>query len=83
MKTNELNKIVGELTTKTAIEMTNAHTNWTNLLSLAKFAGCSKPERQDAIQRIKYAINHYEMREWHQKVLEGIISILEIDPYVE
>lgn len=81
MKTNELNKIVKKDTVQTSYGET--YTVWTNLLALSRFAGTSKPERDNAIQQLKYAIEHYEMREWHQKVLEGIIKILEIAPHAE
>lgn len=79
MKTG-LNTIVQKSTVRTASEASGINTIWSNLLAESRFAGCSKPERDDAIQRIKYAISNYEMREWHENVLNGIISILRIDP---
>jgi hypothetical protein len=50
------------------------------LLAEARFAGSSRPEREDAIQRIEYVLSNYEMRDWKREVLEGIISVLKIEP---
>jgi hypothetical protein len=80
MKKNVLTNIIERSTNLTSLEAAGQVTVWSDLLSLSKFAGCSKPERNDAITRIKYAIYNYEMRQWHKDVLSGIINILEINP---
>lgn len=75
-----LNTITGKSTMLTTSEVSGLNTVWDNLLALSKFAGTSKPERSNAIKIIRKAINEYEMREWHKEVLEGVISILKIEP---
>lgn len=79
MKTT-LNTIVPKSTVLTDTEATGYNTVWDNLLALSKFAGCSKPERGDAISQLNHAVAEYEMRDWQQEVIHGIILVLKIDP---
>lgn len=78
MKTT-LNTIAPKSTLMTASEAAGHNTIWDNLISLVKFAGCSKPEREDAIQQIRYTLDNYEVGPWQKDVLERIIAILELD----
>lgn len=75
-----LNTIVPKSIVLTSSESNRTNTVWDNLLAEARFAGSSRPEREDAIQRIEYVLSNYEMRDWKREVLEGIISVLKIEP---
>ena len=79
MKTT-LNTIAPKSSRLNASEASGTNTVWDNLIALSKFAGGSKPEREDATAQLKYAIDNYEMRDWHKEVLQGIIAVLTIDP---
>lgn len=80
-KKNVLGQVTdNDVVTVGTIKVADSHTVWSDLLALAQFAGTSKLERDDAIQRIEYAIENYEMRVWHTEMLYGIIDILKIEP---
>jgi hypothetical protein len=66
-------------TVKTAEEGANVVSRFASLVNLSKFALASKPERQDAIQRIKYALNNYQATDSQRAVLEKVIELLEIE----
>lgn len=66
-------------TVKTAEEGANVITRFASLVNLSKFALASEPERQDAIQRIKYALNSYQTTNSQRAVLEKVIELLEIE----
>jgi len=70
---------VNYTTVKTAAESSNIITRFASLVNLSKFALASEPERQDAIQRIKYALNSYKPTDSQRAVLEKVIELLEIE----
>lgn len=65
-------------TVKTSEEGANIVTRFASLVNLSKFALASKPERQDAIQHIKYALSKYQATEAQRTVLEKVIELLQI-----
>lgn len=67
-------------TVKTSGEGANVVTRFASLVNLSKFALASLPERQDEIQRIKYALDHYQATEAQRAVLKKVIELLEIEP---
>lgn len=76
---------VNYTTVKTAEEGANVITRFASLVNLSKFALASKPERQDAIQHIKYALNSYQTTDYQttdsqRAVLEKVIELLEVEP---
>ena len=66
-------------TVKTAEEGANVVSRFASLVNLSKFALASKPERQDSIQRIKYALNNYQATDSQRAVLEKVIELLGIE----
>lgn len=77
-----LNKIVSRddnvnfTTCKTAEEVNNTITLFSQLVNLSKFALTSSPERADAIQRIKHHLDNYGCTEQQRQVLEKVIELL-------
>ena len=80
-----LNKIVNRsgnvnfTTTKTAEEANETITLFAELVNLSKFALASKPERYDAIQRLKYHIEKYDASDKQRIVIEKVIEILSVE----
>ena len=70
---------VNYTTVKTSEESANVITRFASLVNLSKFALASEPERQDAIQRIKYALNNYQATDAQRMVLDKVIELLEIE----
>lgn len=67
-------------TVKTSEEAYGTITRFASLVNLSKFALHSKPERQDAIQRIKYGLDNYQVTDAQRTVLKKVIELLEVEP---
>lgn len=67
-------------TVKTSGEAANSITRFDSLVNLSKFCLASQPERADAVQTIKYALNNYSCTKAQQIILEKIIDILMVTP---
>ncbi len=65
-------------TLKTASESDGTITRFASLVNLSKFALASEPERMDAIQSIRHAMEIYNMTPAQAEVLNKVIEILQI-----
>lgn len=70
---------VNYTTVKTSEEGVRIISRFASLVNLSKFALASEPERQDAIQHIKYALNRYQATDSQRAVLEKVIELLKIE----
>lgn len=80
-----MNKIIARTnnvnftSTKNANEAYKVITRFNYLVNLSKFALASSPERGDAISKIKYALENYNVGERERNVLNKVIELLEVE----